>query len=349
MARSKAPSSGNSKKSKAVSRSASAPAEFSPAFVGTFYPADVDGSPAAFVVDLEQEPRTSHATRITVSVPMLEAEPDGLRSEGEMQDLDTLQTKLTERLARAAGADCVGFYDLRGVATFVFYAKKPITAAEATVAIADTHPYEADVLVDEDPEWRFYIDALFPDAYALQGIWNRLIVDELESHGDELHEPRDVDHVATFPSTATAQKAAKQLTAAHFKVDGIGKADEDGRFELAFHRSETLEEGKPDLFAAEILDIVLPLDGEYEGWGAPAVGPGNGKKKAAKPAAKPAKTKPAATKQPAAKAKPVAKKKAAAKKPKPAAKKAAAKKPKPAAMKKAAKPAAMKKATKKRR
>ena len=117
MARSKAPSSGNSKKSKAVSRSASAPAEFTPAFVGTFYPADVDGSPAAFVVDLEQEPRSSHATRITVSVPMLEAEPDGLRSEGEMQDLDTLQTKLTERLARAAGADCVGFYDLRGVAT----------------------------------------------------------------------------------------------------------------------------------------------------------------------------------------------------------------------------------------
>ena len=344
MARSKAPSSGSSKKSKPVSRRASAPAEFSPAFVGTFYPADVDGSPAAFVVDLEQEPRSSHATRITVSVPMLEAEEDGLRSEGEMQDLDTLQTKLTDRLERAAGADCVGFYDLRGVATFVFYAKKPITVAEATVAIADTHPYEADVLVDEDPEWRFYIDALFPDAYALQGIWNRLIVDELESHGDELHEPRDVDHVATFPSTATAQKAAKQLTAAHFKVDGIGKADEDGRFELAFHRSETLEEGKPDRFSSEILDIILPLDGEYDGWGAPAVGPGKGTKKAAKakPAAKKkaAKAKKPAAKKKAAKAKPAAKKKAAAKAKKPAAKKKAAAK---------AKPAAKKKATKKRR
>jgi len=344
MARSKASSSGKSSKSKAPS----SPAAFSPAFVGTFYPADVDGSPAAFVVDLEQEPRSSHPTRITVSVPMLEPETDGLRSEGEMQDLDTLQTKLTERLARVSGADCVGFYDLRGIATFVFYAKKPITAAEATVALADTHPYEADVLVDEDPEWRFYIDALFPDAYALQGIWNRLIVDELESHGDELHEPRDVDHVATFPSTATAQKAAKQLAAMHFKVDGIGKADEDGRFELAFHRAETLEEGKPDRFSSEILDIILPLDGEYDGWGAPAVGPGEKKKKkAAKPAAKAAKKKAAKAKA----AKPAAKKKAAkpaakAKAAKPAKKKAA----KPAAKKKKAKPAAKKKkATKKRR
>ena len=335
MARSKAPSSGSSKKSKAVSRRALAPAEFSPAFSGTFYPADVDGSAAAFVVDLEQEPRSSHATRITVSVPMLEAEQDGLRSEGEMQDLDTLQTKLTDRLERAAGAVCVGFYDLRGVATFVFYAKREVTVREATAAIADTHPYEADVLVDEDPEWRFYIDALFPDAYALQGIWNRLIVDELESHGDELHEPRDVDHVATFPSTATAQKAAKQLAAAHFKVDGIGKADEDGRFELAFHRAETLEEGKPDRFSSEILDIILPLDGEYDGWGAPAVAPHQKKTKQA--VAKKAVAKKAVAK------KAVAKRKAA----KPAAKKAVAKKP--VAKRKAAKPVAKKKATKKRR
>jgi hypothetical protein len=345
MARSKAPSSGKSSKSKAPSSSAgSAPAEFAPAFGGTFYPADVDGSPAAFVVDLEQEPRGSHATRITVSVPMLEPESDGLRSEGEMQDLDTLQTKLTDRLSRVAGAECVGFYDLRGVATFVFYAKKPITVAEATVAVADTHPYEADVLVDEDPEWRFYIDALFPDAYALQGIWNRLIVDELESHGDELYEPRDVDHVATFPSSASAQKAVKKLTAARFAVDGIGKADEEGRFEVAFHRSETLEEGKPDRFSAEILDIVLPLDGEYDGWGAPAVAPYAEKKGAKAPkvaAKKKAAPKKAAAKKVAAK-KVAAKKKAAPKKaaPKKAAKKPAAKKP-------AAKP--KKKAAKKRR
>jgi hypothetical protein len=326
--------------------SSSSTSSFTPAFTGTFYPADVDGSPAAFVVDLEQEPRDTHPTRITISVPMLEPEPDGLRSETEMEDLDALQAKITERLAGAAGADCVGFYDLRGVTTFVFYAKKKIDAAEATLAIGDTHPYETDVLVDDDPEWRFYIDALFPDAYALQGIWNRLIVDELESHGDHLYEPRNVDHVATFPSYAVAQKAAKQLAAAHFAIDGIGDADEEDRFEVAFHRSETLEEGKPDRFSAEILDIVLPLDGEYDGWGAPAVG-GKKKKSAAKTKAKaaPKKKEPKKTAKAAAapkQAKPAAKKakpaaKPAAKKAKPAAKKPAAKKAKPAAKKPAPK------------
>src|ERR1700710_500592 len=100
---------------------------FSPEFTGTFYPADVDGSPAAFVVDLEQEPRATHPTRVTVSVSMLDPEADGLRSEAEMEDLDVLQTKITERFSRASGAMCVGFYDLRGVATFVYYAKKKRT------------------------------------------------------------------------------------------------------------------------------------------------------------------------------------------------------------------------------
>jgi hypothetical protein len=310
--------------------------DFEPSFTGTFYPADVDGAPAAFVVDLEQEPRPTHPTRITVSMPMLEPEPDGLRSEGEMEDLDTLQTKMTDRLAHAAGAICVGFYDLRGVATFVFYAKKKVTAAEATVIVADTHPYESDVQVDDDPEWRFYIDALFPDAYALQGIWNRLIVDELESHGDQLHEPRDVDHVATFPSNAAAKKAEKKLLAAHFTIDGLADADEEGRFELAFHRSETLEEGKPDRFSAEILDIVLPLDGEYDGWGAPVARDEPAPKKAKKGAA-PVKKKAKAKAPARAKAKAPARAKAKAAKAAPAktkkktAKVASKKKTKPAA------------------
>ena len=319
--------------------------DFEPSFTGTFYPADVDGAPAAFVVDLEQEPRATHPTRVTVSMNMLEPEVDGLRSEGEMDDLDTLQAKMTERLARAAGAICVGFYDLRGVTTLVFYAKKKLTAEEATVIVADTHPYESDVQVDDDPEWRFYIDALFPDAYALQGIWNRLIVDELEEHGDQLHEPRDVDHVATFPSNAAAKKAEKKLLAAHFTIDGLADADEEGRFELAFHRSETLEEGKPDRFSAEILDIILPLDGEYDGWGAPVAGDEPAPKKAkAKAKAKAKKTAAPAKKKAAA---PVKKKAAAAKK---AAKAAPAKKKTAkAASKKKTKPAAKAKAKPKKK
>jgi hypothetical protein len=334
-------------RSKASTSSARVPS-FAPTFRGTFYPAEVDGAAAAFVVDLEQEPQPTRPTRITVSVSMLEPEPDGLRSEAEMADLDGAQEKLMVRLARAAGAVCVGFYDLRGVSTFVFYAKTRLSVEEATLAVGDLPPYEAEVQVDDDPEWRFYIDALFPDAYALQGIWNRLIVDELASHGDQLHEPRDVDHVATFATTAAADQAARRLIAAHFDVDSLGPADEEGRFALAFHRSETLEDGKPDRFSAEILDIVMALDGEYDGWGAPSVVP---EKRAAKSKAK-AKAKPKAKATRArakAKPKPKATRARAKAKPKAKATRARAKaKPKAKAKRAQAKPAKAGRVTKKR-
>ncbi len=309
-------------------RTAVVPAPARPSL--TFYPAEVDGSPAAFVVDLEQEPRKALSTRIVVAVPMRDPTDDGLRSEDEMAALDGVQEKIADRLGKAHSAEHVGFYDLNGATTLVFYAPDKTTAASVAKAIGDIGPYALDVHVAKDAEWRFYIDVLFPDAYALQGIWNRALIDELESHGDELEEPRDVDHLVTFPSKALAEKAAKRLEGAHFHLDGIDPHEEEkGRYAVTFHRSETLEGDKPNQFSAEILDLILPLDGEYDGWGSPAVG---GEQAAPKP--KPKKSakasKPKPTKKPAAAPKPKPTKKSApAPKAKPPKKSAAAPKPKP--------------------
>ena len=295
----------------------------------TFYPAEVDGAPAAFVVDLEQEPRKSLGARIVVAVPMRDPTEDGLRSEDEMGTLDRVQEVITGRLEDAYGGELVGFYDLNGATTLVFYGSGKPTPVAVAETIGDIGPYAIDVHVAQDPEWRFYIDVLFPDAYALQGIWNRALIDELESHGDTLIEPRVVDHLVTFPTKAGADKAAKKLKAQHFTIDGVDPDEEEGRFALTFHRSETLEDDKPNHFSAEILDIILPLDGEYDGWGAPAVGGDQDEEAEEAPAKKKAAAAPAKKKAAAA----PAKKKAAAA---PAKKKAAAA---PAKKKTAAAPA----------
>ncbi len=98
-------------------------------------------------------------------------------------------------------------------------------------------------------------------------------IDELEDLGDALEEPRDVEHLVTFPTKAAVSRARTALEAAHFKIDGVEPTDEGGRVALVFHRAETLEGNKPNRLATEILDLVLPLGGEYEGWGAEPVLP----------------------------------------------------------------------------
>ncbi|HVV87403.1 MAG TPA: DUF695 domain-containing protein [Kofleriaceae bacterium] len=90
------------------------------------------------------------------------------------------------------------------------------------------------------------------------------------------------------PPTSREQEAAADAAAADADADtadadedddenaeGEG-ADDDGgeddpdeeRWALQFHRDDVLADGRPDEFVAEILDIILPLDGTYDGWGA---------------------------------------------------------------------------------
>jgi hypothetical protein len=52
-------------------------------------------------------------------------------------------------------------------------------------------------------------------------------------------------------------------------ADGDDEPDDDApRWSLEFHRDDALADGRPDEFVAEILDIILPLGGSYDGWGA---------------------------------------------------------------------------------
>ncbi len=44
--------------------------------------------------------------------------------------------------------------------------------------------------------------------------------------------------------------------------------DDEPQWALSFHREDALADDQPDAFVTEILDIVLPLGGSYDGWGA---------------------------------------------------------------------------------
>jgi regulator of RNase E activity RraB len=37
---------------------------------------------------------------------------------------------------------------------------------------------------------------------------------------------------------------------------------------MGFHRDDSLADGRPDDFVAEIFELLAPFDGDYDGWGA---------------------------------------------------------------------------------
>ncbi len=246
------------------------------------YMAMMDDKPASFMIDLAaggELPVASHPLRLVISVPMINPRPDGLRDGGELDALGQLEDHFTERLEAEVDAIFVGHVIHDGETTMYFYAPEAHRARldELPEITGDAGDYEPSWGVDDDPSWECYREFLVPDEYSRQAIWNRRLQKVLGENGDRMEEAREIDHFAYFPGRELAEQAAAALRAAGFETDDVDPPDAgDGEAEpwgLQFHRVDAVAGDRPDEFSHEILDIILPLQGDYDGWGAPHVGP----------------------------------------------------------------------------
>lgn len=243
-----------------------------------FYMAMIDELPASFVIDLaasQHAPVATHPLLLSVRVPMAMRREDGLRDAREVEALGALEDQFVEALEQKVDAIYIGRVVHDGNTTMFLY-----VPAERRAALEDLpaltgdppEPYLPRWAVADDPEWEHYLGFMAPDDYALQTIWNRRLIRIFTEKGDVLTAAREVDHMVYFPSREQAETAATALRAAGFATDEIDEreadADEPAAWALQFHRDDTLADGRPDEFVAEIFDIIKPLDGSYDGWGA---------------------------------------------------------------------------------
>ena len=247
-----------------------------------FYLSMIDDKRASIVVDLAavgQEPLDSHPLLLALRVPMKHPRDDGLRDGSEREALGEIEDRFTTRLEQNVDAIYVGRIMVDGSITLYYYvpvaARSPIERALVEV-IGDSNGYVVKWALEEDPAWEHLAVGLAPDPYARQEIWNRRLLHEFAQRGDALLAVREVDHVAAFPTLEAAVRAIEELEALGYRVDAP-HPPEDGGHRLEFHRDEVLADGRPDEFVTEILDVILPLEGDYEGWGAVVtVNPGGG-------------------------------------------------------------------------
>ena len=233
-----------------------------------FYMTRLGDDPASFLVDLGAVPQPSHSLRLHVRVPLLRPRPDGLRDASEFEPMGELEDRLAGTLAAKIDAIYVGRVVARGATEFFFYVPPAAAAALAEFGelVDDPAPYEIGTHAEPDPDWDAYTRFLYPDAWSMQSMMNRRVLQQLEQHGDATTVARTIDHLAIFATKASAEAAAAQLATAGFTTDAPAEND-DGRFHVEFHRSDIPGDGGADRFVGEVLDIVLPLEGRYDGWG----------------------------------------------------------------------------------
>ena len=213
-----------------------------------------------------QAPVRSHPLRLQVRVAMQRPREDGLRAQDEAPALFALEDRLVAALTRDCDALFVARVVAYGATEFFFYlpAAQRGAAPRAFAAMGSAAPYHLQWLDEDDAQWSEYA-ALYPNRYALQSIHNRRLQQSMEENGDRLEVPREVDHVAFFPSREKVDAASAALAKAGFRVDA--PVEHAPKWAVEFHRDERCDGDAPDRFVFEVLDLLEPFGGEYDGWG----------------------------------------------------------------------------------
>lgn len=246
-----------------------------------FYMGWVDDKPASFVIDMnaaEHAPVATHPARLHVRAKMRLEREDGLRDANELEALGNFEDFVVDKLERAVDAIYAGRMVHDGYTELYFYVPDAAKARLENLGeiLGDVPEYDPEWLVEDDADWSFYEEFLYPDAFSRQAMLNRHLLDEIRGQGDANEIPRQIDHLAYFTTRQNAEAAGARLKAAGFRLDDIDESDEPDdelKYSLEFHRDDRLDGENADKFCSEILNIVLEHEGMYDGWGAPIVRP----------------------------------------------------------------------------
>lgn len=236
-----------------------------------FYALLVDSEPASIYLDLglaQNAPIESQPHLAYVRVQMRRPRSDGLSSNEEFEELARAENSLSEVFAGSRSTTYAGRNTSSGNRDFYFYTSDPVAFAESVQAAMAGHSrYNFEVGDRLDRNWDAYFDFLYPSPEDLQRILNRRVVDNLAAHGDNVSEPRPIDHFAYVPNATAAASLRDCLHEQGFSVDE--PRIDGGTVAVSFKRTDRPE---------DIDDVVIPisrrlqeLGGEYDGWGCEVV------------------------------------------------------------------------------
>lgn len=242
-----------------------------------FYLTQVEGQATSINLNLalrETAPLKDRPQLLRVRLHLRLPGPSGLSSNEEFESLNHIE----DRMVGALQADAllfVGRCTGAGLREFFFYGSDPrgweSRVAEVMKSFAD---YRFEATTSPDPEWRSYLEFLYPNPEQMQSIQNRRVCLSLQQHGDPLTEPRPIDHFAYFPDEAARARFVERAKSLGFEPEllpsGPGGSSKVG-VQLVRVDVPTLE--GIDAITLPLHREALAQGGEYDGWGSPIPGP----------------------------------------------------------------------------
>lgn len=235
-----------------------------------FYLCRIEDKPASIRLNLALRnvaPLEDFPFQASFFVKMQNPDENGMSSNEEYPILCDIEDAIHET-TEAMGVINVGVIKSDGALEICMFAQNVDNLEDTCRSVlAEKFPeYLSKFSIQEDPEWDFYFNFLFPDQYYFQQMMNRRVVYQLEQQGDQLETPREIDHWLYFASEEECNKYVKEVENQGYKIVSKDKIEnENTPYQLHISRSDAPSE--IDEAVWQLLDILKHFDAYYDGWG----------------------------------------------------------------------------------
>jgi uncharacterized protein DUF695/regulator of ribonuclease activity B len=241
------------------------------------YFTNVNGAPASVALDRSLRPKTPMADRphlLWVKVQLRSPKPNGLSDAREQQALGDIEDQLRGGLRASSRAIEAGRITTAGRREFYFYAADDNGFSDAVSATMQKfNAYQFEMGSKADPEWRHYLDTLYPSGEDFQRMSNMDVLNGLLDVGDTLRPAREVRHWIHFGSQADRQSFAGRVKGLGYKIGPETDGPQDRPFGLVIARHQSVTPDQIDGAVIELYRLAKQAGAEYDGWEAAVVKP----------------------------------------------------------------------------
>ncbi|PQO36884.1 hypothetical protein C5Y96_06895 [Blastopirellula marina] len=220
------------------------------------------------IVDDAPDPQRTWLVRVSIALQ----NPDeyGMTTNEEFDAINPLEEAIVEAIEQGLDAVHVGCMTHDGQRAVVFYsptfegvdvALGPVMQAYST--------YELRSSCQEDAEWGFYFEIMFPSPYEMQSMSNSSVLQGLLEAGDSLEQERVVSHWAYFPSEQARAQFIVSVQEKGYEVDQESldtNAEPPNPFGVQIDRVDHVDQASIDQITIELFELAQSLEGTYDGW-----------------------------------------------------------------------------------
>lgn len=242
------------------------------------YFTNANGTLASVALDRSLRPKAPMAGRphlLWVKIQLRSPKPNGLSDQVEQQALGDIEDQLRSGLRAVGRAVEAGRITTAGHRELYFYGADDSGFRDAVAAVMQRfNTYKFDMGSKADPEWRQYLDTLYPTGEDFQRMSNMDVLNGLLDAGDTLRPAREVRHWIYFGSQADRQWLAGKAKALGYRVGPETDGPQERPFGLVVARDQSVTPDQIDNTVIELYRLAKEVGADYDGWEAAVVASG---------------------------------------------------------------------------